>query len=281
MGSFLKRVNWNVTMFLMLVHALALGGLYFFSWEGFALFCLLSTVSGLGVTVGYHRYFTHGGFHTWKPIRWLLAIAGMFSGEGSAIFWVAFHRKHHQCSDKEGDPHSPTRDGFLWAHMLWLMAWWPPESLNALFRRYAKDLVQDRFLLFLHKKYPLWHAGFLVLLVVSGYIYGGLWYAASFAAYGFFARMAFVLHSTWCVNSLSHMFGYTNYDAGDDSRNNWFVALLTFGEGWHNNHHAHPTLAVHGHRWWEVDPSYWVIRAMQALGLAWDVKGQIPSDSLR
>ncbi|HVW66742.1 MAG TPA: acyl-CoA desaturase [Candidatus Peribacteraceae bacterium] len=271
----MKKINWTVTTGLAAIHGAALAGILFFTWEGLVICCILYMLTAGGVTVGYHRYLTHYGFETYRPIRWSLAVLGLLSGEGPPIYWVALHRKHHQYSDEEGDPHTPL-NGYWHAHVLWLFGLSRVDNLGLLFRHYAKDLYGEPFMRLLNKAYLFLHLGMIVLLAGAGYAYGGRAYALSFVAYGFFIRMVCVLHSTWLVNSESHTRGYRNYDTADRSKNNWVVALLTGGEGWHNNHHAHPTLAVHGHKWWEFDPSYKLIKLLKFCGLAWNVKDKIP-----
>ncbi|MBI3255840.1 MAG: acyl-CoA desaturase [Candidatus Andersenbacteria bacterium] len=273
----MRKLNGKITSGLALVHVLGLAGAYFFwSWEGFLLLMLLYPLTALGVTIGFHRYLTHGGFKTYRCVRWVLAVIGMLSGEGPPIYWVSTHRKHHQFSDIAGDPHSPTLEGFWHAHVLWLLAFARSKEFSEMFIKFVPDLLRERFMLFLNRSYLWWHLGLLAILAGSGFLYGGWYYLCSFIAYGFFARMVVVLNVTWAVNSFSHMWGYRLYETADDSRNNWLVALLAYGEGWHNNHHAHPSLARHGHRWWEVDTSYWIIRVMQFLHIVWDVKATLP-----
>lgn len=266
----------RVTVGLIVIHALGFFAWSYWSWEGFVLFLSLYAITAMGVTVGYHRYLTHGGFQTYRPVRWLLSVVGLLSAEGPPIEWVATHRKHHLCSDQEGDPHTPN-DGFWHSHVLWLLPRMPTQEAQDLYHKHARDLVRDGFLRFLNRSYPFWHAGLAIVLAIAGYLYGGWYYCTSFVFYGCFLRMVCVLHATWSVNSVSHLWGYRNYPTDDRSRNNWIVALLTFGEGWHNNHHKYPTLARHGHRWWEIDVSYWMIRFLKLIRLVWDVKDRVPT----
>ena len=208
-------------------------------------------------------------------MRFLFAFLGGISGEGSAVTWVANHRKHHAFSDQEGDPHSP-RDGGLWAHMLWLFPAHSAEELSSHAKRWAPDLVKDKGLYFLHQTFLLWHILIGVGLLASGWLLYDRFTGISWILWGQAVRMVIVFHVTWFVNSATHMWGYRNYETTDDSRNLWWVGLLAFGEGWHNNHHAHQRMAAHGNRWWEFDPTYWVILGLERLGLAWDVVRKPP-----
>ena len=263
--------DWPIVLWLVGVHVAALAAPFVFSWQGLVTLLVLHWFAGcIGVTLGYHRLLTHSSFRTYKPVRFLLALAGGFSGEGSAIDWVANHRKHHAHSDHDGDPHSP-HDGGWWSHAFWL-AWLlggkeKEEHLN----RWVPDLAKDRSMRIAHLLFLPTHFVTGLLLFGAGYWMGGWYMATSLLVWGLFLRMVTVLHATWFVNSASHIWGYRNYETTDDSRNNWWVALITYGEGWHNNHHAYPRMAKHGHKWWEIDVTFMTIRLMQWLGLAWDV----------
>ena len=242
-----------------------------FSWWSVGLALVLHWLTGgIGVCLGYHRLFTHRSFKTTKPVRYLLALIGGLAGEGSCLNWVCTHRRHHAFSDDEGDPHSP-HDGAWWAHMFWTFGKSDPVDLGQKYRRWIPDLCDDKGLKFLDLMFIPNHLISAGLLFLLGNAMGGKMLGCSFVVWGVFARLVFVMHSTWLVNSASHMWGYRNYETTDDSRNNWFVALLTYGEGWHNNHHAYPTMARHGHKWWEVDVTFMTIRLMEMCGLAWDV----------
>ena len=211
-------------------------------------------------------------------MRWFLAWIGGLAGEGSAIHWVANHRIHHAKSDHVGDPHSP-REGFLWSHMLWCLQSMSPTERCELHRRWAPDLEKDPVLRFLDSTFLLWQVVFAAGLFAAGWALGGTQLGTSLLVWGVFVRMVVVLHATWCINSVTHVWGYKTYDNGDDSKNLWWVALLTFGEGWHNNHHAYQRAANYGHRWWELDTTYMMIRSMRAVGLAWNV-APIPQKAL-
>ncbi len=271
-----RGINWPIAGWIGLVHVIALFAPFYFSWQAFVAFVVLSLATGsLGVCMGYHRLLTHGSFKTFKPVRWLLAFLGGLSGEGSAISWVANHRKHHAYSDKEGDPHSP-RDGKWWSHMFWFIPQLGNEWHKELLDRYAPDLMKDRVMVWLHWMFLPSHIACGAVLFAIGYYgtaigLGGAWYGWSMVVWGLGVRMVYVFHVTWFVNSATHLWGYRNYETSDDSKNLWWVGLLAFGEGWHNNHHAYQRVAAQGHKWWEVDMTYWAIVAMEKVGLVWDV----------
>ncbi len=264
-------IDWPTLIWIAGMHVAALAAPFYFSWSGLAICLVLCWVTGcLGVTLGYHRLLTHGSFVTSKPVRWFFAFVGGISGEGSAIVWVANHRKHHAFSDQEGDPHSP-RDGGLWSHMLWLFPQHTTAEVDAHVKRWAPDLAKDSGVLFFHKTFLLWHFVIGGGLLAAGWALYGPEIGVSWLLWGLAVRMVYVFHVTWFVNSATHIWGYRNYETSDDSRNLWWVGLLAFGEGWHNNHHAFQRMAAHGHKWWEFDMTYWVILAMERLGLVWNV----------
>ena len=271
------EMDWAVFLWIAGVHVAALAAPFHFTWSGLAICLVLYWVSGsLGVCLGYHRLLTHGSFSTWRPIRLFFAWLGGLSGEGSALVWVANHRKHHAFSDQEGDPHSP-REGGLWAHMLWLFPRHSREEVAAHTRRWAPDLEKDPGIRFLHATFLLWHFAAGAALLAAGWTLYGREVGISWLLWGLAVRMVIVFHATWFVNSATHMWGYRNYETTDDSRNLWWVGLLAFGEGWHNNHHAYQRMAKHGHRWWEIDVTYWAILVLEAAGCAWNVVHNPPS----
>jgi len=264
-------INWYVTLWIGVIHLGALAAPFTFSWEGLGLLLVLHWLTGgIGICLGFHRLLTHTGFQTYPWFRYTLALIGGLAGEGSAIDWVANHRKHHAHSDQDDDPHSP-HHGAWWSHMFWLAFMTHGKEKEAHYKRWAPDLAKDRTMWVIDSLFLPVQISFGLLMLGAGYLYGGWPMAASFVVWGVFLRLVTVLHATWFVNSASHMWGYKNYDSGDDSRNNWWVALITYGEGWHNNHHAYPRMARHGHRWWEIDVTYMAIRVMRAVGLVWDV----------
>jgi stearoyl-CoA desaturase (delta-9 desaturase) len=234
------------------------------SWKAVAVALVLRWVSGsLGVGMGFHRLLTHRGYKTPKWVEYFLTVCGLLSMEGGSINWVVTHRIHHAYTDQPGDPHTP-RDGRWWSHMGWILSGTAQQHGNEVNWRYAPDLMRDPVHIWLNRLYfvPLIICGLLLLA------FGG-W---SYLMVGVFLRVAMGLHFTWLVNSATHIWGTRRFATTDLSTNNWWVALLSFGEGWHNNHHAHPRAARHGLFWYEVDMSWWGIRALQFLGLASDVK---------
>jgi fatty-acid desaturase len=259
-----NQTNWVTTSFMVAFHVLAVAALFMFTWKG--LFCFIALwILGInmGIGMGYHRLLTHRGYRTPKWLEYFLAVCGTLALEGGPIFWVATHRVHHQLSDHEGDPHTP-HDGGWWSHAGWILSGDALHHETALMARYAPDLAKDRFMVWLSKYHyvPLVTVG-LVLLAFGGW---------SCVMWGIFLRVTLGLHATWLVNSATHMWGSRRFSTRDESRNNWWVALLTGGEGWHNNHHAHPVSARHGLTWWEFDPNFYGIWILQKLGLATNIK---------
>lgn len=246
-----------------------------------ALLVVLYTACGLGITVGYHRLFSHRAFKTTPAVRALLAVLGSMTVQGPVTQWVTDHRKHHALSDRAGDPHSPHggRDGllgglagFLHAHMGWLLTTKGMERG----RRYGRDLYDDPVVRRIDRLYMLWVVLTLGIPFLAGYAVDPTWRGGlTGLVWGGLVRIFLFHHMTWSVNSICHTFGRRAYETDDRSRNNWLIALPTFGEGWHNNHHAFPGSAVHGLGRLQVDMSWWTIRMLQRLGLAWDVK--VPS----
>ena len=259
-------LDWTNIGLISAVHGLALLGLFAFSWRALAVASVLWWITGsLGIGLGFHRYLTHRGFRTYRWVERFLAVCASLAVQGGPVKWVAHHRKHHAHSDRDLDPHNARR-GFWWAHMGWIFHEVPGGDKFENYRTYAKDLADDSFMLFLDR----WYIGLQVALGLLLFLWGG-W---SFLIWGTFARLVFGWHCTWLVNSAAHKFGYQTYDARDESRNCWWVALLSFGEGWHNNHHAFPRSARHGLRWWEFDSNYLALAVLQTLGLVWDVRVQ-------
>ncbi len=266
-----KGIIWHTTIFLALFHVGAIAALFMFSWQAAAVAIALWWITAsLGVGMGFHRLLTHRGYKTPKLVEYFLTFCGALALEGGHIQWVVTHRLHHAHTDVPGDPHTP-RDGGWWSHIGWMLKGNAQAHEPAIVARYAPDLVKDRFHVLLNRLY--WVP--LVLLGIALLVLGG-W---SFLMWGIFFRVTLNLHATWLVNSASHMWGKRRFATGDDSKNNWWVALLTFGEGWHNNHHAHPTSARHGLAWYEIDFNWWGIRVMQFLGLAKAVK--LVSETIR
>jgi stearoyl-CoA desaturase (delta-9 desaturase) len=275
----------------LLCHGLASLALFpwFFSRGGVAALVIGMYVFGiLGINIGFHRLLTHRGFSCPLWLEHLFAILGTCCLQFSPAFWVAVHRRHHHYADEEQDPHSPLRS-FFWAHFGWLLARPPDMKSGPMTERYARDVLRDPLYALLERR-KNWIK--LTLLSWLAFFIAGLGAAAmsgasvadaaqsgaSLFVWGGALRTVVVWHTTWCVNSVTHLWGYRNYDTRDDSRNNPIIGLLAGGEGWHNNHHADPTSARHGHMWWEFDLSWQTIRLLMQLGLA--TKVALPSPNL-
>jgi stearoyl-CoA desaturase (Delta-9 desaturase) len=247
-------------------------------WHDLVVFALTYVLTGLGVTVGFHRHLTHRSFQTTRAVRATLAVLGSAAIEGPVISWVADHRKHHAFSDEEGDPHSPhighgrglggILRGLFHAHLGWLFI----HTHRGSKARYAPDLLADPVIRFVDRTFLLWVVVGLAVPFGLGVALGGT-VAAGLTAllWGGGVRTFVVHHVTYSINSLCHVFGRRPFDTGDESRNLAWLAVPTFGEAWHNNHHAFPTSAVHGLRHWQLDPSALVIAGLERLGLAWNV----------
>ena len=280
-----SRISQVVTLIAVVVPPLALVSAMGLLWGvGFhvrdlVMLLTLYVVCAFGTTIGFHRYFTHRGFETRAPVKAALAILGCMTMQGPLIQWVTDHRKHHALSDKPGDPHSPhvgngdgawgAVKGFVHAHVGWLFSNLGMEQG----RIYGKDLYEDRLVVWIDRFYLLWIVLTLGIPFAIGYAIGGTALAGFEAlVWGGLLRIFLYQHATFSVNSICHMFGRKDYRSRDEARNNWVVALLVFGEGWHNNHHAFPASARHGLRRWQFDVSWWVIRGLEKLKLVWDVK---------
>jgi stearoyl-CoA desaturase (delta-9 desaturase) len=247
-------------------------------WRDVFIFGVLYAITGLGVTVGFHRLFTHRSFTTYPWVRFLFAAAGSVAIEGPIISWVADHRKHHAFADQEGDPHSPhvghgggwrgALKGLAHAHVGWLFI----HTHRGKRERYAPDLLADPVVAFVDRTFIWWALGGLAAPFLLGWAIGGTLTAAlTGLLWGGFVRLLVLHHVTYSINSLCHFFGHRRFETGDESRNLAWLSVLSLGEAWHNNHHAFPTSAVHGLRRWQPDPSAFVIRTMEKLGLAWNV----------
>jgi stearoyl-CoA desaturase (delta-9 desaturase) len=278
------RIYWTYAVTILAIHLLALLALwpYFFSWIGVAVMIIGIHVFGQGITIGYHRLLTHRSFRTPRWVEYIFATLGICCLEDTPVRWVTTHRVHHANSDVQSDPHSPLVD-FLWSHVGWLIVHNRQTQTLDAFSKYSKDLLKDRYYMYLEKHYwaQVWiylaHAavfflaGFLGMLLAGGTTAVATQMGWSLVVWGVLVRTVAVWHITWSVNSLSHLFGYRSYETGENSRNNWLVAFLTVGEGWHNNHHQFPTAASVQHRWWEIDISYYEIKLLEKLGLATDI----------
>jgi stearoyl-CoA desaturase (delta-9 desaturase) len=260
-----KKRDWPVGIGLAVIHIGALGVFLpmFFSWSAVAVAIGLYVLTGMGITLAYHRLLTHRSLSVPRFVEYALAICGVLALQGGPIEWVAQHRAHHANTDRDGDPHD-SHKGMPWAHIEWLFRTNKDRVDPKDRSRWAADLIKDPF----YRAVERYNVLITVLLGVILLLIGG-W---SWVVWGVFARLVFTYHCTWLVNSASHAVGYQTYRTNDRSTNNWWVALLTFGEGWHNNHHAFPFSARHGLRWFEFDPTYWTIKAMAWLRLARNVK---------
>jgi stearoyl-CoA desaturase (delta-9 desaturase) len=261
-------INWMTLIVLVFFHLGAVAALFFFSWQRLTVMVVLYVLAiNVGIGMCYHRLLTHRGYLVPKWLEHVMTVCATLSLEGGPIFWVATHRVHHQLSDHEGDPHTP-REGSWWAHIGWLLWGNALHAQTEVLARYVPDLSRDRFYLWLSKFHwvPLTASG--ALLFGLGWIWGGWKNAVGMLLWGAFFRVTLGLHTTWLVNSATHLWGSRRFETRDDSRNSWWVALLSGGEGWHNNHHAHPVSARHGLAWYEIDPNYWGIWLLAKLGLA-------------
>jgi stearoyl-CoA desaturase (delta-9 desaturase) len=246
-------------------------------WTDLLIMLGMYVVSGYGVTLGFHRLLTHRAFQTHKPVEYGLAVAGSMAVQGPVMSWVADHRKHHAHTDQEGDPHSPhghgggvrgALKGLWYAHMGWLF----DRAGQADHSRYAKELFEDPGMRRIHSLFAVWVLIGLAIpfglgLLIDGTLAGAL----TAALWGGPVRIFLLHHVTWSINSVCHFFGTRRFAVEDESRNVFWLSLLSFGESWHHNHHAFPRSAVHGLKWWEVDPTAWLIRGMKATKLAWNV----------
>jgi fatty-acid desaturase len=281
-GARHRRIYWRYAAVVAFYHGIALLAFVpsFFSWTGLWVAVLgIYVFGGLGINVGYHRLLTHRSFSCPKWLEHGFAALGVCCVQDAPARWVAVHRRHHHHTDEHSDPHSPLVN-FFWAHMGWLIYENNDLDRMAAYQRYASDVLRDPFYKMLERNIALivvmswlafFAAGFLAGVVAGGSLLQALRFGAIMVLWGVFVRTVLVWHITWSVNSLSHFWGYRNYSTSDDSRNNAFVAFLTSGEGWHNNHHADPGAANCSHHWWEFDGIYWVIRGFARLGLASDV----------
>jgi fatty-acid desaturase len=267
-------INWIFAITFASFHLGALAALFYFRWSALIVFLVAWVLTqNVGIGMGYHRLLTHRGYSAPKWLEYCIATFGTLALQGGPIYWVAVHRMHHRHTDKEGDPHSP-RDGKWWSHMGWILNGSLRNETKAL-KQYTPDLARDRYYVWLNKYHwvPLTVVG-LALFACGGWSWI-LWGAVLPATIGF--------HVTWMVNSVTHIWGTRRFPTSDESRNNFLVALLTGGEGWHNNHHAHPVSARHGLAWYEIDVNYYGIRLLGLLGLARHIKtaGLKPAKEVR
>ncbi|MEM7771819.1 MAG: fatty acid desaturase [Cyanobacteria bacterium P01_E01_bin.6] len=256
-GSF----SWVRFTFFASIHAVALLAPWHFSWSALGITIFLHWLTGsLGICLGFHRLLTHRSFRVPKPLEYCFAICGCLALEGGPIFWVAGHRQHHLHTEhREKDPYSAKR-GLLWSHMQWILYRRPEFFDYEAYSTFAPDLAKDPVYRWLDKYFLLLQLPMMIAL----YAMGG-W---DFVIYGMGVRLVLLWHSTWFINSVCHLWGNRTYDCDDDSRNLWWAAILAYGEGWHNNHHAHPNVAPAGRTWWQIDMTWWVINGLKQVGLA-------------
>ncbi|MEO0948632.1 MAG: fatty acid desaturase [Cyanobacteria bacterium J06641_5] len=255
------RLNWSTVAIFAIFHGLALLAPFCFSWSALAIAIGLHWLcASLGICLGYHRLLSHRSLQLPKWLERLVVTIGALALQGGPILWVSAHRRHHShTEDNHQDPHSSAQ-GFWWSHILWMCYENPDFFDYQRYRRFARDLDRDPYYRWLDRYFfvPQIFLG-LLLLGLGGW---------SFVLYGLVVRTVVLWHCTWLINSATHMVGYQNFAADNNSRNLWWAALLTYGEGWHNNHHAHPHIAKAGWRWWEIDMTWWAIRLLEVLGLA-------------
>jgi stearoyl-CoA desaturase (delta-9 desaturase) len=255
-----NEIQWITMMAVTIFHILAVAALFTFSWQNLIAAAVTWWIAGSwGIGMGYHRLLTHRGFKAPKFVEYFLTFCGTLGLQSGAINWVTTHRIHHAFTETDKDPHSP-RDGTYWAHMGWIFRGTAQNQDEATQWRYAPDLMKDKVHIFLSKYYyvtPIL-AG-IILFAIGGF---------SMVLWGVFLRQVIGWHSTWLVNSATHLWGTRRFETHDDSRNNGLIAAVTFGEGWHNNHHANPRSAKHGLAWYEFDANWLQIKALEKIGLA-------------
>ena len=269
-----ERIDWLRVIPFIGMHVMCLGVLFVgVSWTAFWIAFALYAVRMFSITAFYHRYFSHKAFKTSRAAQFVFALLGSTCVQRGPLWWAAHHRDHHRHSDTERDPHSPLQHGFLWSHLGWFLttrAFRTNDEVIPDLRRCAELRWLDRFDIV------------MPILLAVGLFFLGRWLesahpelhtsGAQLLIWGFFVSTVVLFHATVTINSLAHRFGTRRFETGDNSRNNWFLALITFGEGWHNNHHHFPGSARQGFRWWEIDLTYYVLRGLAAVGLVWDLK---------
>ncbi|NEP00794.1 MAG: acyl-CoA desaturase [Symploca sp. SIO2E9] len=254
-------IHWPTVAFFAAFHAIAMLAPWFFSWSALGVAIFFHWLCGsIGICLGYHRLFTHRSLQVPKWLEYIIAIIGSLALQGGIIFWVGSHRIHHaHPEDEEKDPYS-ARKGFWWSHILWIFYQKPEFFEYEIYKKSAPDLARDPF----HRWLDKYFWSLQIPLGVVLYALGG-W---SFVIYGIFVKSVVLWHTTWSINSASHLRGYRTFEVDDGSRNLWWAALLAYGEGWHNNHHAQPNVAPAGRQWWEIDITWWAIMVLKTAGLA-------------
>jgi stearoyl-CoA desaturase (delta-9 desaturase) len=276
-----SRIVWSYALTVGVYHLVAALAVlpWLFSWTGVVLAVLgLYVFGSLGINLCYHRLLTHRGLVCPKWLEHGFAMLAVCCMQDTPARWVAVHRRHHEHADRQDDPHSPLVS-FVWGHVGWMLLENRDLVRLGIYDRYAKDILRDPFykrmertLLYPAILFGSWAVFFLggsaASLLGGGSVTAAVQFGASLLIWGVFVRTVVVWHITWSVNSAAHLWGYRSYETGEDSRNNWFVALISNGEGWHNNHHADPRSAAHGHRWWEIDVVFATVRVLEMTGLA-------------
>lgn len=256
-----EKINWVASVPFIGVHLMCLGVLFVGARPVDVAVCVgLYLLRMWGITAGFHRYFSHRAYQAGRGFQFFLALVGTLAMQKGPLWWAAHHRHHHRHSDDEQDIHSPLQKGFWWSHAGWILC----DKYGETRYESIRDFARFPELVWLNKLHALPGA----LLALALYLTGGF----SMLVWGFFVSTTLLYHGTFTINSLSHVFGSRRYKTTDTSRNNWLLALITLGEGWHNNHHHFPGAARQGFRWWEFDPTYYLLRAMASLGLVWDLK---------
>jgi fatty-acid desaturase len=288
-GADRRRINWRYAFAVGSYHLIALLALlpWFFSWSGVALAVIGVYVFGAaGINLCYHRLLSHRSFSCPLWLEHSFAIIAVCCLEDTPARWVATHRLHHHRADDRADPHSPLVNLF-WAYVGWLFIENTDLNRQVAYDRYARDIIRDKFYRWIERavvwitlaqSVAYFAAGFLIELALGGTTHEALQFGVSLWLWGVIIRTVLVWHVTWCGNSFPHLFGYRNYETSDNSRNNMLVAIITSGEGWHNNHHAEPSSATNQRHWWEIDLTYLLLRLLVLLGLAWDV--QLPTRAI-
>ncbi len=272
---------FDILPFVGVAAAIAFLWVHPFGWTEFWLLFGMWVLTGMGITVGYHRLFTHRTFTAVPAVQVALAIAGSMAGQGPVVSWAAIHRRHHECSDRDGDPHSPnlsggglrgTLRGLAHSHFLWMRRHEYPNVAH-----YTPDLIKNRRLVSVARRYYWWFAlGLAIPTVIGGLVYWSWEGAVSGLLWGGFVRVFLLEHIIWAINSFLHMYGTKPFRSRENSRNGGVFALMTFGESWHNNHHAFPESASFGLSWYRLDPGYWLIQLLAACGLAAEVGKPTP-----
>ncbi|MFV0444117.1 MAG: acyl-CoA desaturase [Planctomycetaceae bacterium] len=264
-----SNVSWHVVAWMALIHVGAVAALFFFTWQAVAVALVLHWFTcSIGICLTYHRALSHRSFKLHGPAKVLGLYAAAVCAEGSPLRWSMVHRIHHSHSDEPGDPHSPL-EGPWWSHLLWMFVHQDAALEKSAYDQYVPDLQKDKTVMFFER---FW---FVIMLATAAGLYA--WGGLSMFLWAVCFRMTLAYHSTWFVNSATHLWGYRNYQTTDESRNLWWVAILSYGEGWHNNHHAHPRIARAGHRWFEFDPTWQAIKLLRSVGLATEVVDRLPS----